>query len=218
VTDTEWVIDAVDPLLTDDKLARFADPGRPDRLAWNTFRTLALWNTDTWVPALLEIACGPDNRLSPLDWADAAVAPWRAGVHGRDVCDVVLDGPEAYVVVVCFLVADPPDAETALRSGAIAALDGSVPGGRDAGLVVVAPPGVPEADLADRLRLATDVELLDGRLAYDLLDGAMGGVTWADLGRLALDLAEEGDPDVAPVEQMRQLVVEIETLFPQIEL
>ena len=30
---------------------RIDDPRRPDRLAWNAFRTLAEWNSDVWVPA-----------------------------------------------------------------------------------------------------------------------------------------------------------------------
>jgi hypothetical protein len=210
VTESEWLIDAADPLLDDSHLARVADARRPDRLAWNTFRTLALWNTDAWVPALLEIALGEENRLTPLEWADTNVVPWGAGVPGDDVCDVVLDGPEAYVVVVCSLSDQvPPEA---LAAGAIDALDGSLQGAREAGVVVVTPTVVD--DLDERLRAATEVELHDGRLASELLDGAMGGATWPDLGRLALDLAEEGDPDVAPVEQVRQLVLEIEAAAP----
>ncbi len=209
-TAPEWLIDAADARLDDERLARIADDGRPDRLAWNTFRTLALWDTDAWVPALLEVALGDGNELSPLEWSDAAVVPWGAGVPGDGVCDVALEGAHAYVVAVCSLTADVP--LEFLRAGAIAALDGSVHGSREAGLVLVAPT-MPE-DLNERLRLAADVELHDGRRASDLLDAAMGGVTWADLARLALDLAEEGDPDTEPVEAVRQLVLEIEAAAP----
>ena len=209
-TESEWLIDAADPLLDDSHLARVADGRRPDRLAWNSFRTLALWNTDAWVPALLEIALGDENRLTGLEWADANVVPWGAGVPGEDVCDVVLDGPEAYVVVVCSVTnALTPEA---LAAAAIDALDGSLHGAREAGVIAVTPTTVDDLDA--RLRAAAEVELHDGRLASDLLDGAMGAVTWPDLGRLALDLAEEGDPDVAPVEQVRQLVLEIEAVAP----
>lgn len=211
-TESEWLIDADDPLLDDEHLARIADESRPDRLAWNTFRTLALWNTDAWVPALLANALGDGNRLSPLDWGDAAIVPWGAGVPGSDVCDVALDGPQGYVVVVCSLLSNPPGAGAGLRAAAIAALDGSVHGGREAGVVFVTP--TLEDGLTERLRLAGKVELHDGRLASDLLDGAMGGVSWPDLGRLVLDIAEEGDPDTAPVEQVRQLVLEIEAVAP----
>src|SRR5205085_8029243 len=145
--------DAADPLLDDAHLVRVADARRPDRLAWNTFRTLGLWNTDTWVPALLEIALGEENRLSPLEWADANVVPWGAGVPGDDVCDVVLDGPEAYVVVVCSLTNQlTPEA---LAAGAIDALDGSLRGAREAGVVVVTPTTVD--DLDERLRAAAEV-------------------------------------------------------------
>ena len=205
----EWLIDADDPRLDDQRLAQVADPLRPDRLAWNTFRTLALWNTDTWVPALLEVALGADNRLSPLDWSDAVVVPWGTGVEVANTCDVVLDGPEAYVVILCSLD-EPPDEDVPLRAAAINALDGSVSGAREAGCIVVAP----QRWADERLQLAGDIELRDGRLAADLLEGAMGAATWADLGKLALDLAEEGDPDVAPVEQVRQLVMQIEAVNP----
>lgn len=214
VTDAriEWLIDADDPRLDDRRMARIADPARPDRLAWNTFRTLALWNTDTWVPALLETALGAGNRLSPLEWSDAVVLPWGLDIEVGNVCDVVLDGPEAYVVVLCATGAGvASQGEGApLRAAAIGALDGSLAGAREAGCLVVAPQ--PWGD--ERLQLAGDVELRDGRLAADLLEGAMGTATWADLGKLALDLVEEGDPDTAPVEQVRQLVLQIEAAGP----
>jgi hypothetical protein len=214
---TEWLIDADDRLLTSDKLARIAeDPNRPDRLAWNTFRTLALWNTDTWVPALLEEACGGDNPLSPLNWADTAVVPWAAGLDSPDTCNVALDGPEAYVMVACALTRRP--AEEQLRAAAMAALEGSLHPNREAGLVVVLPPGDdPEGEsLTERLEIATGVELLDGRLAYDLLAPGMGDVTWLDLGRLALDLAEEAE--LEPAESVRRLVTELQQRFPGAQL
>jgi len=213
-TESEWLIDAADPLLTDDKLARIADDGRPDRLAWNTFRTLALWEADRWVPPLLEVACGEDNRLSTLDWTAASVAPWGAGPDTPDVCDVVVDGPEAYVVVACSLVPSPPVEQAG--AAAVAALDGSLHGGREAGLVVALPPGADEG-AAGLLERATAVKLIDGSLAADML-AATGSVTWAYLARLALDLVEESDPDSGPVEQVHQLVTEIQALFPGIEI
>ena len=203
---SEWLIDAADPLLTADRLARIGDARRPDRLAWNTFRTLALWNTDAWIPALLETTCGEGGRLAALEWAGAQVVPWGAGLDAGAVCDVVcdvvLDGPEAYVVVACALVANPPGGGTAIRAAAMAALDGSVHDAREAGLVVVSPQGW----TGEQLRHAAAVELRDGRLASDLLEGAMGTVTWADLGRLAADLAEEGAPDTIPEAQVRELI------------
>ncbi|MGH9223869.1 MAG: hypothetical protein ACRD2W_08825 [Acidimicrobiales bacterium] len=209
------MIDAADPLLTDDKLARIADDRRPDRLAWNTFRTLALWETDRWVPALLDVAFGDGNALSALDWSGASVVPWGAGPDTPDVCDVVLDGAEAYVVVACSLVAGPPVEQAG--AAAVAALDGSLHGGREAGLVLALPPDGEDAAADRLLKRATAVELMDGSLAADLL-AATGTVTWAYLARLALDLAEEPDPDTGPVEQVHQLVTEIQVLYPGVEV
>src|SRR5947209_870930 len=151
----EWLIDADDPLLTADRLQRVADPSLPDRLTWNTLRTLALWDTDVWVPRLFSIACGPDNVVSALDWGGASVVPWAVGPFGQDVSDVVIDGPEGYAVVACTVQPDAIDQH--VGAGALAALDGSLHGSlhgaRQAGFVVVVPPGTP--DMADRLDMAT---------------------------------------------------------------
>jgi hypothetical protein len=70
--------------------------------------------------------------------------------------------------------------------------------------------------LTERLEIATGVELLDGRLAYDLLAPGMGDVTWLDLGRLALDLAEEAE--LEPAESVRRLVTELQQRFPGAQL
>src|SRR5437763_1672826 len=72
----EWLVDAADPLLTPDRMALIADDRRPDRLAWNTFRILSLWNADAWVPSLVETACGDDSPLAAVEWAAASVVPW----------------------------------------------------------------------------------------------------------------------------------------------
>ena len=210
----EWLIDADDPLLTPDKLERIADPSLPDRLMWNTFRTLALWDADVWVPRLFSIACGPDNVVSALDWGGASVVPWAVGPFGQDVSDVVIDGPEGYAVVACTVQSDAIDQH--VGAGALAALDGSLHGARQAGFVVVVPPGTP--DMADRLDMATEIELMDGRLATDLLEGAMGSISWTDLGRLVLDLAEEADPDSEPAESVHRLVTELQALYPDVPI
>jgi hypothetical protein len=34
------------------------------------------------------------------------------------------------------------------------------------------------------------------------------------VARIALDLAEEGDPDVAPVDMVHELVTELQQLYP----
>ena len=50
---SDWLVEPDHPALAGEGAARVADPDRPDRMTWNTFRTLAAWNTDVWVPALL---------------------------------------------------------------------------------------------------------------------------------------------------------------------
>ena len=209
---TEWLIDADDPLLSAERLARVADDRLPDRLVWNTFRTLGLWNTEAWVPSMLEVACGRDNVLSPLEWDGAQIVPWGAGLKDGDLCDVVLDGPAAYVVVACSASGEPSEEE--VRAAAVAALDGSLSGGREAGLVLVVPPGAP--DPAGVLERAGEVPLLDGRLVDDLLAARMGFVEWPYLGTLALDLAEENDPE--PQEQVRRLVSQLQARFPSADI
>lgn len=214
VTETAdaWLIDADDPLLTDEVAARIDDPRRPDRLAWNATRTLALWDADTWVPPLLSMALGDGNPLSPLEWGGTKVFPWRIGIEAVETCEAVLDGPEGYVVVVFTFSTDP--SETDLRAAEIGALDGSIHGGRAAGVVLVAPPGADGDALTGILERAGEVELHDGRLAWDLLADSTGIVDWAYLGRLALDLVEEGDPDDTLTEQVHRLVSDLQARFP----
>jgi hypothetical protein len=77
---------------------------------------------------------------------------------------------------------------------------------------VVVPPGTEGVD--DRLQVATETELMDGRIAIDLMGDAIGWVSWTDVARIALDLAEEGDPDVAPVDMVHELVTELQQLYP----
>ena len=203
-----WLADSASPLLSGTSGTRIEDPSRPDRLAWNAFRTLALWDADAWVPRLLEIALGTGNLLSALEWGGAAVTPWGAGMVFDDVCDVVLDGPEAYVVAACTLLPHPT--EEHLRAAAMAALDGSLRGSREAGLLVVAPPG--SEDLAGELERAGRLELHESRTLGELLTDRVGWASWPELGRLALDLAEENDR--GPEELVRRLVSDLQTRFP----
>jgi len=206
----EWLIDAHDPVLTDGRMAAVADPARPDRLAWNTFRTLGLWNTEAWAPRLLELACGEGSRLVVAEWDGGDVVPWAADLPGDELCDVALAGPAAYVVLACTL--DAGVSTEHLRAAAMAALDGSLDGGREAGLVVVAPPD--SYDLRARLEQATDIELHEGKSAFELLDGALGWISWPELGSLAADLVEENDPDTELNEPVRRLITELQQRFP----
>ncbi|MEW6155118.1 MAG: hypothetical protein AB1673_14205 [Actinomycetota bacterium] len=206
-----WTVDAADPALGPRERARLADRARPDRMAWNAFRALALWEPDTWVPALLEVACGPGNPLSALEWSAAAVDPWGAELAGPDVSDVVLDGPEAVVVAAATLKAAPPIEQ--VTAAAVGALDRSLKGARQAGLVLVVPPGAQRSEAL--VGAATGVALLDGRPASDLL-AATGVVTWTELGRLALDLAEGAGP--APAAVVHQLVTDLQAAWPEAEI
>jgi hypothetical protein len=188
-----WLVDAENPLLTEPVLARMGDAGRADRLAWNTFRTLALWETDVWVPRVLGIACGEGSPLAAVEWSGASVVPWAAGLELDGVTDVVLDGPEALVVAAATLAADFPPGEAAGLREVVAEAAGDA---REAGFLVVVAPGSEGVDVTD--------------------DGRTGWLTWAELGTVALDLAEEGDE--LRGEQVHRLIDQLQQRFPGIEL
>jgi hypothetical protein len=190
---SSWLVDAENPLLTDAAMARVADEARPDRLAWNAFRTLALWDTDVWVPRLLQIACGDASPLPALEWAGGSVLPWATGMPLEHTADVVLDGPEAVVVAGATFSTDLALGE--LKAGVGPAL-GGLQAGRQTGLVVVIPPDVADSAAAP--------------------EGDAGWLTWRDLGVLALDLAEESDELRA--EQVHRLVGELQDRFPGVGL
>ena len=188
-----WLVDAENPLLTEPVLARMGDATRADRLAWNTFRTLALWETDVWVPRLLGIACGEGTPLSAVEWSGASVVPWAAGLELDGVTDVVLDGPEALVVVGATLAADFPPGEP---PGLLEVVAEAAGGARESGFLVVVAPGSEGVDVTG--------------------DGRTGWLTWAELGTVALDLAEEGDE--LRGEQVHRLIDQLQQRFPGVEL
>ena len=190
---SNWLVDADNPLLTDVALARIDDARRPDRLTWNVFRTLALWDTDVWMPRLLEIACGEGSPLQALEWSGASVLPWATGSASEDTADVAVDGPEAVVVARTTLRRDRLVAELGADGPEALAAD---LGARERALVVVVPPGArdPGADLG----------------------AAAGWLTWRDLGVLALDLAEEADELRA--EQVHRLAGDLQDQFPGVAL
>ena len=187
-----WLVDAENPLLTEPVLARIGDPTRADRLAWNTFRTLALWETDVWVPRILGIACGEGTPLSAVEWSGASVVPWAAGLELDGVTDVVLDGPEALVVVGATLAAEFPVSEPSALVEIVAEAAGS----REAGFLAVVGPGAEGLEATG--------------------DGRTGWLTWTELGTVALDLAEEGDE--LRGEQVHRLVDQLQQRFPGSEL
>ena len=219
VTDTSaWLVASDHPALTRPEAIRIDDARRPDRLAWNAFRTLAEWNSDVWVPALLEEALGRDNPLSGLDWAGAAVELWRTAAVHADAVDVTIDGPEAIVLVEATFATE---LELDRFSHGIDRAMGLVRGGpRQAAFALV----VPDWDESLEERLADfftadlgGAEMGDGHgLRGDVLARLTGWLTWHDLVELALDLAEEANE--FRVEQVHLLATELQDRFPQADL
>lgn len=210
----DWLVEPAHPQLQGDPRAeRLNDDGRPDRLAWNAFRTLAEWDTDVWVPSMLEAACGVPNPVSGKEWADAAVVMWGSGLDLGDTADLVLEGPEAIVIVEASFTNDVPAGHAVEGMRAALARAGHV---KQAGYLLVSPDrpsGMDDALSPDALaRSMGDV----GGVDFDALARAFGWFGWRDLGRLALDLAEEGDE--MREELVHRLVTELQSLFPGIEI
>ncbi len=196
---SDWLVDAENPLLTQTAMARVDEAGRADRLAWNAFRTLALWESDVWVPRLIDVACGPDNPLAGLEWSGTSVVPWATGVAFGDAVDVLLDGPEALVVTLATLAQELRADQVA--AGMREAVAGAA-GEKQAGFVAVVPPE----------GRGSALEEAGGELGA----GAVAWLTWRDLGALALDLAEEADELRA--EQAHRLVSDLQAQFPALDL
>ncbi|MGI9023959.1 MAG: hypothetical protein ACR2HV_12145 [Acidimicrobiales bacterium] len=207
-----WLVDIESPLLTESAMARIDDVDRPDRLAWNSFGTLALWDPDTWVPRFVEIACGEGSPLQALEWSGASVRPWAASLTLPGASDVVIDGPEALIVAVATLHTDPDVDE--LRAAALEAVAHTLGPDKQVGFVIVAPPGTP--DLGPWLEVDAEEDRPDPDPTADLIPGASGWITWRDLSELALDLAEEADE--LRGEAVHRLVTEVQELFPAADL
>ncbi len=206
-----WLVDIENPLLTETALARIDDPVLPDRLTWNTFQTLALWDPDVWVPRFIEVACGEGNALEALEWSGSSVRPWGAALARPGTTDVLIEGPEAAIMAVATLEPDPPVDQ--LRAAAREALAHALSPDIQFGFVVVVPPGTP--DLGPWLEVEPD-HAGPGDGPVDLMEGSRGWLTWHDLGELALDLAEESDE--LRGEAVHRLVSEIQGQFPAVEL
>jgi hypothetical protein len=208
----DWLVEPAHPQLQGNALVeRLNDDRRPDRLAWNTFRTLAEWDTDVWVPAMLEVACGVPNPLSGREWSGAEVVMWGSGLQLDDTADLLIDGPEALVIVEASFRNDVP------ASHAIAGIRRGLELARhqkQAGYVFVSPDRPPALAQATA-SLASELADMDG-VDFDALGRAVGWSSWRDLGRLALDLAEEAD-DIRD-ELVHRLVTELQALFPGIEI
>jgi hypothetical protein len=209
----EWLVEPAHPDLDHPNVDRLNDAKLPDRLAWNAFRTLSEWDTDTWIPAFLEIACGVPNPLSNKEWSGARVVMWGSGLDLDGTADVLLAGSEAVVIVEASYRDDVPT-EHAI-AGVRRALE-LADHHRQAGYVLVSP----DRPLALRRRPRPE-ELAaalgdQGGLNFDALARAVGWTSWRDIGRLALDLAEEVD-DLRD-ELVHRLVTELQVLFPGLAL
>ena len=203
----DFLADPTNPALTSAAMERIGDPSRPDRLAWNTFRTLALWEPDRWVPSLLEIGLGPSNRLSGHEWDGTSVQLWATGLDLDGAVDVILDGPEALVLIEAALDSSPVDA--AIEAGMRTVIDAAGKGGRLPAFLVVASEGGED-------KVGTRLESASAGTEFEPLAGAIGWLSWGELGRMALDLAEEADP--MRDEQVHLLVSELQSRFPNLQV
>jgi hypothetical protein len=205
----EFLADPQNPALNSAAMTLVGDDNRPDRLAWNMFRTLALWDTDVWVPRLLDIGLGSPNPLSEREWSGASVQLWATGLELDSGADVLVDGPECLVVAVATFQAAPPSGET--RGAMMKAVSDAGLGGRQPAFLAVVPTRDDEAQLQAALEAAASGDGLDP------LTGAVGWVTWHELGELALDLAEE-EEDSLRADQVEMLVDQLQERFPDIDL
>jgi hypothetical protein len=205
--DAPWLVDPEHPALASPAAEGINDPGRPDRLAWNAFRTLAAWNTDVWVPSLLETAISSVNSLSGAEWSDAEVALWRSTPSAGDAVDVTIEGPQCIVVVEATLT-PVVDFDRFIQGIDRAQSEGAAVG-KLSGFVAL----TPELDEALLARLA---DLAAADLEGGGPSGVAGWITWREVGRLALDLAEEADPMRA--EEVHRLVTQLQATFPGIEV
>ena len=203
----DFLADPTNPALTSAAMERIGDPSRPDRLAWNTFRTLALWEPDRWVPSLLEIGLGPSNRLSGHEWDGTSVQLWATGLDLDGAVDVILDGPEALVLIEAALDSSPDDA--AIEAGMRTVIDVAGKGGLLPAFLVVASEGGED-------KVGTRLERASAGTEFEPLAGAIGWLSWGELGRMALDLAEEADP--MRDEQVHLLVSELQSRFPNLQV
>jgi hypothetical protein len=204
-----FLADPQNPALNSATMMRIGDDSRPDRVAWNTFRTLALWQTDAWVPRLLDIGLGGDHPIEEIEWEGASVQLWATGLELDSGVDVLIDGPNALLVCVATLQPAPAPGET--RGAMVKAVSDAALGGRKPAFLAVVPTRDDEAQLQAALEAAAAGDDLDA------LTGSVGWVTWHELGELALDMAEE-EEDSLRADQVALLVDSLQDQFPDIDL
>ena len=148
--------------------------------------------------------------MSGKEWGDAGVVMWGSGLDSSDTADLLLDGPEAAVIVEASFHND-------LRAdhvlGGLGRALELAAHRRQAGYVLVCPDR-PAGAITEAWLAAAFPE--QSGLNFDALARAVGWISWRDLGRLALDLAEEAD-DIRD-DLVHRLVTELQALFPGIEI
>jgi hypothetical protein len=204
-----FLADPQNPALNSATMMLIGDTGRPDRTAWNVFRTLALWDTDIWVPRLLDIGLGGDHPVADVEWSGASVQLWATGLELDRSTDVLIDGPEALIVGLATVDPGPLSGET--RGAMVKAVSDAGLGGRQPAFLAIVPTRDDEAQLQAALEAAAAGDDLNA------LTGAVGWVTWHELGELALDLAEE-EEDSLRADQVHLLVTQLQDRFPDIDL
>ena len=204
-----FLADPQNPALNSATMMLIGDESRADRLAWNTFRTLALWETDVWVPRLLDIGLGGDHPVADVEWSGASVQLWATALELDRSTDVLVDGPEALVVALATVDPGPPSGET--RGAMVKAVSDAGLGGRQPAFLAIVPTRDDEAQLQVALEAAASGDDLGA------LTDAVGWVTWHELGELALDLAEE-EEDSLRADQVHLLVNQLQDRFPDIDL
>jgi len=204
-----FLADPQNPALNSATMMLIGDKSRPDRLAWNTLRTLALWDTDIWVPRLLDIGLGGDHPVADMEWSGASVQLWATGLELDSSTDVLIDGPEALVVGLATVAPGPPSGET--RGAMVKAVSDAGLGGRKPAFLAIVPTRDDEAQLQAALEAAASGDDLEA------LTESVGWVTWHELGELALDLAEE-EEDSLRADQVHLLVTFLQDKFPDIDL
>jgi hypothetical protein len=204
-----FLADPQNPALNSATMMLVGDESRPDRLAWNTFRTLALWQTDAWVPRLLDIGLGGEHPIEDVEWEGASVQLWSTGLEFDSGVDVLIDGPHALLVCVATLQPAPSSGET--RGAMLKAVSDAALGGRKPAFLAVVPTRDDEAQLQAALEAAASGDGLDA------LVESVGWVTWHELGELALDLAEEEENSLR-ADQVALLVDQLQDRFPDIDL
>ncbi|MBV8385210.1 MAG: hypothetical protein JOZ68_14640 [Acidimicrobiia bacterium] len=204
-----FLADPQNPALNSATMMRIGDDSRPDRLAWNAFRTLALWQTDAWVPRLLDVGLGGERPIEDVEWEGASVQLWATGVDLERSVDVLIDGPNGLVICLATLDSSPTSDEA--RNAMLKAASDAALGGRRPAFLAVVPTRDDEGQLQALLEAAASGDDLDA------LTAAVGWVTWRELSEIALDLAEE-EEDSLRADQVALLVDQLQARYPDLDL